>query len=481
MALKYGRTKNTTTPTPTYGLEGLKRDESVSLTNPKNLDENGRVQMYPKPASRIAGEQIVAEQDKAYRGYLSQKTEAESEYNKGTEKYGEDMKKYSKNKANFGGKQLDQGFVPISKENLALFNDVQSRSGTGELPKSQVKVYKGTEAKFIADMQKHDKLGSKDPYGNTPFNGSNYFGARYFDKDVKPVKPLMKKVASVNAPTELEPWNLAVNPIEKIKAKGGKLKQAKVAPEEWTAPELRGRSKTKATKLTSTDDGTRIGRFNGMTVGKTKPNRLEYNREKKTSAAYFGDNVLEGSVTGKNAAELKEMKKATKQTRNEVLADGGIKNAISLQKEVKQLRRAGEYAKKGDISKQYGTGKIIEGRNSKLDYFTAEGTKGVNNERGITERAPGAMAGYKEDQAYKKQQAFSSSMSNMANRNTVAKQNAALSGSDTYVGSPMAQAKATLRTANPDMSNKEVRQGARKQRVEDKNIMKIQSERMKNK
>jgi hypothetical protein len=82
------------------------------------------------------------------------------------------------------------------------------------------------------------------------------------------------------------------------------------------------------------------------------------------------------------------------------------------------------------------------------------------------------MAGYKEDQASKKQQDFSSSMSSMANRNTVAKQQAALSGSDTYVGSPMAQAKAALRTANPGMSNKEVRQGARATRKEEINIMK---------
>jgi hypothetical protein len=277
--------------------------------------------------------------------------------------------------------------------------------------------------------------------------------------------------------------NLRLKPLPagKLPMKGGKLKGGPAAPEEWSAPALRGRSKVKATKLTSTDDGMRVGRFNAATVGKSKPNKLQYNKEAKTSAAYFGDNVLEGSVTGKNAGELRDMKKATKQTRNEALARGSFNSAIELQKDVKQLRQAGAYAKKGDVSSQPVTGKVIEGRGSKLKYFTPELTKTTGkDERGVNTRDVGAMAGYKEDQAYKKQQAFSSSMSNMANRNTVAKQTAALNKTDSYVASPMAQAKAALRTANPDMSNKEVRQGAKKQRVEDKNIMKIQSEKMKN-
>ena len=277
------------------------------------------------------------------------------------------------------------------------------------------------------------------------------------------------------SPESMDMSNLRLKPLPagKLPMKGGKLKGGPAASDEWSAPALRGRSKVKATKLTSTDDGLRVGRFNGMTVGKTKPNKLQYNREAKTSAAYFGDNVFVGEVTGKNAAELKGMKKETKKIRNESLAAGSIKSALALQKDIKQLRLSGGYAKKGDISKQPVTGKILEGQNSRLQYYTPELTKTTGkDERGVNTRDVGAMAGYKEDQAYKKQQAFSSSMSNMANRNTVEKQQAALSGVDSYVASPMAQAKQAIRTTNPGMSNKEVRQGARATRKEEIGIMK---------
>jgi len=270
-----------------------------------------------------------------------------------------------------------------------------------------------------------------------------------------------------------------------ITQKTGNLKGSPTAPEEWSSPILKERSKTKGTRLYQEKNGLRAGMTNAATVGKSKPNKLQYNREAKTSAAYFGNNVFEGEVTGKNASELKDMKKATKQTRNEALARGSFNSAIELQKDVKQLRRAGEYANKGGIAKQYGTGKIIEGQDSKLKYFTPELTKGVKNERGVVERDPGAMAGYKEAQAYKKQQVFSEGMSNfksstdnMANANSMRKKQESLSGTDSFIN-PTRAIKMETKASNSGMTNREAGKIARSQRKEEINIMKALDKKMK--
>ena len=458
MALKFGRsTPKTTDPQgnriadpEVYGKKINDNSATVSswpevrkIYQRKGLNDQEMMIYNPQVKAYLEGKtdklsDIEFEEPILHDRALTNKKSLESNYKPGSKSYKAMMAKDPKLNAQLAKESAAYGGIPqFSSENSLAGWTAYGGGTTEDLNKYRTKAIKSTSA-----------------VTNNP------------DPVVKAPEPTAESMDISNL--RLKPL-----PAGKLPMKGGKLKGGPAAPDEWTAPVLRGRSKVKATKLTSTDDGMRVGRFNGMTVGKTKPNRLQYNKEKKGSAAYFGDNVFVGEVTGKNASELKDMKKETKKIRNEALARGSFNSAIELQKDVKQLRQSGGYAKKGDISKQYGTGKILEGQNSRLQYYTPELTKVIGkDERGVNQREIGAMAGYKEDQASKKQQDFSSSMSSMANRNTVAKQQAALSGSDTYVGSPMAQAKAALRTANPGMSNKEVRQGARATRKEEINIMK---------
>ena len=457
MALKFGRsTPKTTDPQgnriadpEVYGKRIIDNSATVSswpevrkIYQRKGLNDQEMMIYNPQVKAYLEGKtdklsDIEFEEPILHDRALTNKKSLESNYKPGSKSYKAMMAKDPKLNAQLAKESAAYGGIPqFSSENSLAGWTAYGGGTTEDLNKYRTKAIKSTSA-----------------VTNNP-------------------NPVVREPEPTAESMDMSKLSLKPLKAGKLPMKGGKLKGGPAAPDEWSAPVLRERSKTKGTRLYQEKDGLRAGITNAATVGKSKPNKLQYNREAKTSAAYFGDNVLEGSVTGKNAAELKDMKKATKQTRNESLAGGSIKSAVALQKEVKQLRQAGEYAKKGGIAKQYGTGKIIEGQDSKLKYFTPELTKGVKNDRGIIERDPGAMAGYKEDKAYKKQQAFSSSMSNMANRNTVAKQQAALSGVDSYVASPMAQAKAAARTANPTMSNKEVRQNARSTRKEEIGIMK---------
>lgn len=381
---------------------------------------------------------------------------------------------------------------------------------------SEVYVPKGTKVKGWSDIygenfnpvefEKATKSGKFDEYANK----NNIQPGQFFTPNISPQRkyktPKDPGKYVENAPikdinVDQVDWKPMANmPAKKafITQKTGKLKGGPAAPEEWSAPGKIGERINKSDMLWNDAGSKAIHQGSGkrlkdqMVAGAksrtkalfTNPNK-EYNREAKTSAAYFGDNVFEGSVTGKNAAELKDMKKTTKQTRNEALARGSFKSAVELQKDVKQLRRAGEYAEKGDIIKQYGTGKIIEGQNSKLKHFTAEGTKSVRGDKGIYEREAGAMAGYKESQAYKKQQAFSearsnfkSSTDNMANANSMRKKQESLSGTDSFI-SPTRAIKMEKKASNPGMTNREAGQAARSQRKEERGIMKALDKKMK--
>ena len=277
-------------------------------------------------------------------------------------------------------------------------------------------------------------------------------------------------------------------PSKKVNLVKGKL----IVPKEkeditWDAPNLDKRKKAshlKGTRITTsrvTDSGRYVspkaGIHNAVRIKQSdavSPQRIKYNTEQRRSAAYYGDNTATGEkITGKTESELRQLKKETRGEGVRMLKEGRLGDALTIGKDLSQIRKATRYAKDADLSVGSKTGLTLEGQGSNLRYFTPEKTKTVI-EDGKQVRGEGAMSGYKDYQTQEKGKVFRAQYENATNRNTTWDR---LQGpSDGASNSPATQSirdqqKTKFKTDNPTASPRQIRQGARAQQKADEELM----------
>jgi hypothetical protein len=259
----------------------------------------------------------------------------------------------------------------------------------------------------------------------------------------------------------------------------------------WNAPDLDKRKKAsynRSTKITPskvTATGrrvdTKIGIHNAAIRKQSdavSPQRIKYNTEQRRSAAYYGDSTSTNeSITGKNESELRQLKKETRGEAGMMLKAGRLGSALTIGKDLSQIRKATRYAKDADLSVN-SKGITVEGEGSNLRYFTPERTKKVTQD-GRQVRGEGAMAGYKEFQAQEKDKAFRAQSDNPANRNNMSKKladvaTAAAPPTSSFSSSVVTrgQMKDKFATANPTASPRQVRQGVRAEAAANKQLIK---------
>ena len=280
MALKYGRSTPKTTDPKTgariadpdvYGKQTLAGTVSSwpdvrKIYQRKGIDQQESIMYNPQVKAYLEGKtdklsDIEFEEPVISDVANSNKKILEANFRTGSKSYNAMIKKDPKQHAR------------MIKENKAIGEDIIPQYDSGN--STGINTAYGAGGTTDINALRTKAIKSRIAANPTP------------DPIVKAPEPTAKSMDMSNL--RLKPL-----PAGKLPMKGGKLKQAKSAPEEWSAPVLREGSKTKGTRLYQEKDGLRAGITNAATVGKSKPNRLQYNREAKTSAAYFGDNVLEG-------------------------------------------------------------------------------------------------------------------------------------------------------------------------------------------
>jgi hypothetical protein len=189
--------------------------------------------------------------------------------------------------------------------------------------------------------------------------------------------------------------------------------------------------------------------FNEKAVG---PNKIKYNTEKRQSAAYYGDSTSTGEpITGKTESELRGLKKETRGEFGRMLKEGRLGDALTVEKDLSQIRKATRYVKKEE--------------GNDLRYFT-----------------PDAMSGYKEFQTQEKGKAFRAQYENATNRNNIPTQQAKLdqaqlgaaaaNASPTSFYTTRGQMKDKYKENNPTASPRQVRQGVRAEAAANREIIK---------
>ena len=283
--------------------------------------------------------------------------------------------------------------------------------------------------------------------------------------------------------TPLKPTKIDQKPL-------GKLIPAK-EDVTWNAPDLDKRKKashmrgTKITPSRVTATGrrvdTKIGIHNAARRKQSdavSPQRIKYNTEQRRSAAYYGDNTSTGEkITGKTESELRQLKKETRGEFGRVLKEGRLGDALTIGKDLSQIRRATRYTKDADLSVS-STGVTVEGEGSNLRYFTPERTRKVTQD-GRQVRGEGAMAGYKEFQTQEKGKAFRAQYENATNRNNMSKKladvaTAAAKPTSSFSSSVVTrgQMKDKYKENNPTATPRQIRQGVRLEVDANKQLMK---------
>ena len=447
MALKFGRSTVKTQNPPT------------------NIIIKQEKQTRPKTPERIAKEAKYNADLEVYNQSKADQSSAESEYSSSMGKYNENMKTYNE-MLKTGTPIQSQWGASLNKEQLARVNAANQRSNPGMLSSSRIRVPKGGDPESF----------TKDSENNTT-KGLGLHLPEY----VKPRVPEKRKTTSVSEP--VQDWEEDYLPTMKvtgISTKKGKLIPAK-EDVTWEAPvmtEKKG-SRMGYTKIKSGGETGVEGAaqpFNKKAVG---PNKIKYNTEQRRSAAYYGDNTSTGEkITGKTESELRQLKKETRGEAGKMLKEGRFGDALTIGKDLSQIKKAIRYAKRGDLGVGSVTGLTMEGDKSTLRYFTPEKTKKVTQD-GRQAMGEGAMAGYKEFQTQEKGKAFRAQSENAANRNNMSKKladvaTAAAAPTSSFSTSAITrgQMKDKFATANPTATPRQVRQGVRAEAAANRQIIK---------
>lgn len=449
MALRNVRTSKTTTRKTEVIVKSVKQ-------TPKKTPE------------RIAKEAKYNADLEVYNQSKADQSSAESEYSSSMGKYNENMKKYNENVIETKAGPLFPSMygVDLNKEQLARFNAKNQKDSPGNISSSRIRLMKGADTEAFTKYIESDKATQ----------GGGWFLQEY----VKPKAPEKRKTTSVSEP--VQDWEEEILPmkITSVSTKKQKLIPAK-EDVTWNAPDLDKRKKasymrgTKITPSRVTATGRRVDTKIGIDNAAIRkqsdavsPQRIKYNTEQRRSAAYYGDNTSTGEkITGKTESELRQLKKETRGEFGRVLKEGRLGDALTIGKDLSQIRRATRYTKDADLSVG-STGVTVEGEGSNLRYFTPEKTKKVTQD-GRQVRGEGAMAGYKEFQAQEKGKVFRAQYENATNRNTIANQQATNAAAATPTSSfsssvvTRGQMKDKFKTDNPTATPRQVRQGVREE------------------
>jgi hypothetical protein len=446
MALKFGRSTVKTQDPPT------------------NIIIKQEKQTRPKTPERIAKEAKYNANLEVYNQSKADQSSAESEYSSSMGKYNENMKTYNE-MLKTGTPIQSQWGASLNKEQLARVNAANQRSNPGMLSSSRIRVPKGGDPESF----------TKDSENNTT-KGLGLHLPEY----VKPQVPSKRKTTSVSEP--VQDWEEDYLPTMKVT--GISTKKGKIIPAKedvtWEAPVM---TEKKGSRMgyTKIKPGGKPGiegaaqPFNKKYVG---PNKIKYNTEQRRSAAYYGDNTSTGEkITGKTESELRQLKKETRGEFGRVLKEGRLGDALTIGKDLSQIRRATRYTKDADLSVGSTTGVTMEGEGSNLRYFTPEKTRKVTQD-GRQVRGEGAMAGYKEFQTQEKGKVFRAQYENATNRNTIANQQATNAAAATPTSSfsssvvTRGQMKDKYKENNPTASPRQVRQGVRAEAAANREIIK---------
>jgi hypothetical protein len=442
MALKFGRSTVKTTNPPT---EIIVKSEKQT---PKKTPE------------RIAKEAKYNADLDVYNKSKADQSAAEAEYSSSMGKYNENMKKYNESKV--GTPYESMWGASLNKEQLDRI--IASDSGTGGLVPSKIRVRKGADAElFTKNYEKNTDKGS---------------GAQFLPEYVQPVTPTKRKTTSVSEP--VEDWDAEILPmkITSVTTKKPKLRQAK-EDLTWDAPKF-VKEKGVRVPMTKLKTGGKSGvkGAHSKVVGGIEGSAMKYNTEKRRSAAYYGDNTSTGEkITGKTESELRDLKKETRGEGVRMLKEGRLGDALTIGKDLSQIRKATRYTKDADLGVDSKTGVTLEGQGSNLRYFTPERTKRIN-ENGKQVRGEGAMAGYKDFQTQEKGKAFRAQYENATNRNTISNQQstnaaaAAPTNSYSSLATTRGQMKDKFAAANPTATRSDVRKGVRAEIAANRDLMK---------
>lgn len=441
------------------------RRTSKTTTRKSDIVIKQEKQTRPKTPERIAKEAKYNADLEVYNQSKADQSSAESEYSSSMGKYNENMKKYNEY-AKEGTPYESMWGASLNKEQLSRFNAASEKYGVGGLVSSRIRVPKGADAEaFTYNFEKNTDRGS---------------GAKFLPEYIKPSAPRKRKTTSVSEP--VQDWEEDYLPTMKvtgISTKKGKLIPAK-EDVTWEAPVM---TEKKGSRMgyTKIKPGGKTGiegaaqPFNKKYVG---PNKIKYNTEQRRSAAYYGDNTSTGEkITGKTESELRQLKKETRGEAGRMLKEGRFGDALTVGKDLSQIRRATRYTKDADLSVGSTTGVTMEGEGSNLRYFTPEKTRKVTQD-GRQVRGEGAMAGYKEFQTQEKGKVFRAQYENATNRNTIANQQATNAAAATPTSSfsssvvTRGQMKDKFKTDNPTASPRQVRQGVRSEAAANREIIK---------
>ena len=441
------------------------RRTSKTTTRKSDIVIKQEKQIRPKTPERIAKEAKYNADLEVYNKSKADQSSAEAEYSSSMGKYNENMKKYDEYKKT-GTPYESMWGASLNKEQLSRV--VASDAAAGGLVPSSIRVPKGVDAEsFTTKWEKNEDKDSGP-------------GLKHLPTFVKPKSPEKRKTTSVSEP--VQDWEEDYLPTMKvtgISTKKGKLIPAK-EDVTWEPPVM---TEKKGSRMgyTKIKPGGKTGiknaaqPFNKKAVG---PNKIKYNTEQRRSAAYYGDNTSTGEkITGKTESELRQLKKETRGEAGKMLKGGRLGDALTIGKDLSQIRKATRYAKDADLSVGSTTGVTVEGQGSNLRYFTPEKTKKVNQE-GRQVRGEGAMAGYKDFQTQEKGKAFRAQYENAANRNNMSKKLADVATSTAKPNSiystsnTRSQMKDKFATANPTATPRQVRQGVRAEAAANKQIIK---------
>jgi hypothetical protein len=445
MALKFGRSTDKTTDPPT----------EVWVKSEKQTPK--------KTPERIAKEAKYNANLEVYNKSKADQSAAESEYSSNMGKYNENMKKYNESKV--GTPYESMWGASLNKEQLARFNAASEKYGIGGLVASKIRVPKGGDPEsFTSNFEKNTDKGS---------------GAKFLPEYVQPAIPIKRKTTSVSEP--VEDWDAEILPmkITSVTTKKPKLRQAK-EDLTWDPPKF-VKEKGVRVPMTKLKTGGKSGVQGAYSkvVGGIEGSAMKYNTEKRRSAAYYGDNTSTGErITGKTESELRQLNKETRGEGVRMLKEGRLGDALTIGKDLSQIRKATRYTKDADLAVDSKTGLTIEGQGSNLGYFTPERTK-IVNENGKLSQDKGAMAGYKEFQTQEKGKVFRAQYENATNRNNMSKKladvaTAAATPTNSYssLATTRGQMKDKYATDNPTATPRQVRQGVRAEIASNRDLMK---------
>jgi hypothetical protein len=497
MALKFGRTAGITSRIDPITGTTMYTEDEYDAYNTAVEDEKSRksaydesVKKYDTQYASYYGKNTV--DTKAASGMAGQLNKSGA---KGTK--GENIS-WSGSGGMTQAEQDKQFDEKVKRGEIVSFNDPSISAKTRELitgasrgtDLSKSYVQKGLDLKSYKDMygdnydpvqfRKDALAGKLDKYEVGTIHSPKE-GTGAYTRGVTPVKPGPyvpgPKVQKID-PKNVDWKERKLDPLKPTKIDEKPLGKLRPAKEDitWDAPKF---VKAKGigvpqTRIKSSGKSGIEGGGKKKIVGGTAGSKIKYNTEQRRSAAYYGDNTSTGEkITGKTESELRQLKKETRGEGGIMLKEGRLGDALTIGKDLSQIRKATRYAKDADLSVGSKTGLTLEGQGSNLRYFTPERTKTVI-EDGKQVRGEGAMSGYKDYQTQEKGKVFRSQADNPANRNRTWDR---IQGpSEGASNSPATQSirdqqKTKFKTDNPTASPRQIRQGARAQQKADEELM----------